>query len=126
VKKACSVELIGVYAGTMKLEIHFHQMDSTDALKTHIEGAADKLSRYVEDGELVKVVLGTNGHHQLSCEIFWHDKDQHKDVFAKEQGSEMYSLIDTVVDKAHAQLKKLHDKKLDRQHKKEPLKKAST
>ena len=110
----------------MKLEIHFHQMESTDALKAHIEQTADRLERYVDEGSLVKVVLGTNGHHQLSCEIFWHDKDQHRDVFSKEEGSDMYLLIDNCVEKVYAQLKKMHDKKIDRQQKKNPLKKVMT
>ncbi len=110
----------------MKLEIHFHQMESTPALKTYIETAAEKLRRYVEDGELIKFVLGTQGHHLLQAEIFWHDKDQGKDIFSKEQGTDMYALIDTVVDKVNTQLKKLHDKRLERHHKKDPLKKVST
>lgn len=110
----------------MKLEIHFHQMESTDGLKSYIEEGAEKLRRYVDDGELIKFVLGAQGHHQLQAEVFWHDKEQGKDIFSKEQGTDMYALIDAVIEKVNTQLKKHHDKRLERRQKKEPLKKASS
>jgi ribosomal subunit interface protein len=110
----------------MKLEIHFHQMDSSEAIKSYIEKATERLSRYVSEEDSVKVVVGANGIHQVYAEIFWHDTEERKDLFAKEeapQGQDLYSLIDTVTDKVFAQMQKAHDKRIDRQTKRDPLKK---
>lgn len=111
----------------MKLEIHFHQMESSEGIKSAIEAAAARLERYAAPDDVVKVVVGANGHHQVYAEVFWHDTVEKKDVFAKEsanQGQDLYALIEQIIEKVHVQLQKAHDKRLDRQHKKDPLKKT--
>ncbi len=112
----------------MNLEIHFHQMESTPAIKSHIEAAVQKLERYLEGHDHVKFVVGANGHHNVYAEIFWHDQESGKDLFAKEeanQGQDLYALVDVVVEKVFHQLHKHHDKKLERRQKKDPIKKTS-
>ena len=113
----------------MKLEIHFHQMESSDGIRSYIEQSSEKLARYVAEEDFIKVVVGASGHHQVYAEIFWHDNAEKKDFFAKEQanqGQDLYALLDTVIDKVLVQLQKAHDKRLDRRQKKAPLKKTVT
>ncbi|MBN8554925.1 MAG: ribosome-associated translation inhibitor RaiA [Deltaproteobacteria bacterium] len=108
----------------MKLEIHFRDMHSTDGLKTHIEDQAEKIRRYITEGELIRVIVGAERHRQY-CEVFWHDKTQKKDYFAKEEGDNLYAQIDVAFDKICTQIHKAHDKLVTKHHHKEPLKKAS-
>jgi len=103
-------------------------MESTEGIKTHIEQAAEKVARYVNEDDFLRVVVGANGHHQVYAEVFWHDHGEKKDLFAKEeanQGHDLYALIDTIFDRVSVQLHKAHDKRIERQQKKEPLKKLA-
>lgn len=106
----------------MNLEIHFREMTSTEGIRNHIEEKADKLSKFVEDGELIKVIVGAE-KKTFYCEIFWHDKAQGKDYFAKESGDNLYMQIDEAIEKITHQLQKVHDKNIAKNHKKDPLKK---
>jgi ribosomal subunit interface protein len=106
----------------MNLEIHFRDMQSTDGIRSHIEDRAEGLRKFVDDGELIRVIVGAERHRQY-CEVFWHDKVQKKDYFAKEEGDNLYAQIDVAFEKASIQLQKAHDKLITKHHKKEPLKK---
>jgi len=108
----------------MKLEIHYREMSSTDGIKNHIEKKAEKLEKFVTEGELIRVIVGADKHkHIRYAEIFWHDKQRCRDFFAKDEGADLYTQIDQVFDKIIHQLEKEHDKDISRHHKKEPLKK---
>lgn len=106
----------------MNLEIHFREMTSTDGIRGHIEDKAEKLSKFVEENELIKVIVGAE-KKTFYCEVFWHDKGVGKDYFAKEAGDNLYTEIDKAFDKVAHQLQKIHDKNVAKNHKKEPLKK---
>lgn len=105
----------------MKLEIHYRDMTSTEGIKNHIEQATEKLHKFQKDDELIRFVVGARGIRQYA-EIYWHDKGEGKDFFAKQEGDDLYAQIDQVVDKIIHQLQKAHDKTVDRHHRKEPLK----
>jgi ribosomal subunit interface protein len=105
----------------MNLEIHFREMTSTEALRTHIGDNVEKLKKFVAEGELIKVIVGAE-KKTFYCEIFWHDKLQAKDYFAKESGDNLYTQIDNAVDKITHQLQRVHDKNIVKHHKKDPLK----
>jgi len=110
----------------MKLEIHFHQMESSEGIKTFVNQAVTRLERYVAEDDFIKVVVGASGHHQVYAEVFWHDNAEKKDFFAKEsanQGQDLYALLEQVIEKVYVQLQKAHDKRIERGQKKEPLKK---
>lgn len=108
----------------MNLEIHFREMTSTEAIRNHIEEKTNKLTKFVSDGQHMTVIVGAE-KKTFYCEIFWHDKQQAIDYFAKETGDNLYAQIDQAIHKITAQIEKAHDKAINRHHKKEPLKKAS-
>jgi ribosomal subunit interface protein len=81
----------------------------------------EKLKKFVAEGELIKVIVGAE-KKTFYCEIFWHDKLQAKDYFAKESGDNLYTQIDNAVDKITHQLQRVHDKNIVKHHKKDPLK----
>jgi len=113
----------------MKIEIHFHQMDSSEAIKSHVEAGASRLERFLNDNDALKVVVGSNGHHQVYAEAFIHEHNQKKDFFSREeanQGKELYLLLDKVFDKLYAQIHKAREKQMDKHQKRDPLKKASS
>ncbi len=106
----------------MNIEIHYRDMKSTDGLKTHIEQRAKRLERFVKDDELIKVIVIAKGHLH-AAEVFWHDKKEGKDFFAKEEGENAYTQIDQAFEKVFHQLQKAHEKMVDRHQKREPIKK---
>jgi ribosomal subunit interface protein len=112
----------------MNIEVHFHQMDSSEAIKSHIDKAASRLERFLNNNDALKVVVGSNGHHQVYAEAFIHEHNQKKDFFSREecnQGKELYLLLDKVFDKLYAQIQKARAKQMDQHQKRDPLKKAS-
>lgn len=108
----------------MNLQIHFKEMASTEAIKDHITDRAEKLRRFIDEGELIKVIVGAERHHQY-CEIFWHDRDQKKDFFAKNDGEHLYSQIDDAFLTIEKQIHKAHDKRVSKtKHEKAGLKRS--
>jgi len=113
----------GLFLDIMNLEIHFREMESTEALKTHIEEKAEKLQKFVTDSEHIRVIVGAKqkGHRHFA-EVYWHSQKAGKDFFAKEEGDHLYTQIDQIFEKITHQLQKEHDKTIALHHKKEPLK----
>ncbi len=100
-------------------------MESTEAIRTHIEDRADKLEKFIKGDEHVRVVVGAKQKGQQHfAEVYWHGNKSGKDFFAKEEGDNLYAQIDTTFEKIIHQLQKEHDKSVDKHHKKQPLKKA--
>ena len=113
----------------MNIEIHFHQMDSSDAIKAHVQKVATRLERFLNDNDALKVVVGSNGHHQVYAEAFIHEHNQKKDFFSREeanQGKDLYLLLDKVFDKLYSQIQRAREKQVDKHQKRDPLKKASS
>lgn len=107
----------------MNVEIHFREMSSTEGIRNHIEDKTDKLRKFISADEHIKVIVGAE-KKTFYCEIFWHDKEQGKDYFAKESGDNLYTEIDKAVEKITSQIQKVHDKNVAKHHRKDPLKKS--
>ena len=110
----------------MNLDIAFRELEPTEGIRVHIEEKAVKLEKYLKEDEHIRVVVGTKGRGKVQfAEIYWHDKKSGKDFFAKEEGNYLYTQIDDIFDAITAQIQKSHSKKVQRQHRKVPLKKIS-
>ena len=108
----------------MKLEITFKEMESTDALKSHIEERSKKLEPYVAPDEHIRVALEANFKGQRhQAEVFWHCNLSKRDYYAKSQGHNLYTQIDEVFQKVLKQVHNEHKKGVDNRRRREPVKK---
>lgn len=112
----------------MNLEIHFRSIESTDAIRNHIEDKASKLAKYLAEEEHVRVVVGIKGKSKVHfAEVYWHDSQNRKDYFARKEGDYLYTQIDEIFETMIQQVSKQHAKAITKKrHKKLPLKKAVT
>jgi putative sigma-54 modulation protein len=83
-------------------------MESTEALKSHIESKCEKFEKYVDYPLDVHVILSLE--KLLHCaEITLHA--EHKPLVAHAKSKDLYESIDLSVTKIEAQLKKEREKK---------------
>ncbi|MDB5038975.1 MAG: Ribosomal subunit interface protein [Bacteriovoracaceae bacterium] len=111
----------------MNLEIVYREIDSTEAIKNHIEEKSEKLEKYLKADENIRVVVGTEAKGKIHfAEVYWHDHSKAKDFFARKEGDYLYTQIDEIFDTILLQVQKSHAKIVNnRRHKKTPLKKTS-
>jgi ribosomal subunit interface protein len=108
----------------MKLEVVFKEMDSTEAIKSHVEERAEKLASFVAPDEHVRVALEAKMKGQRhQAEIFWHCNLTKKDYHAKAEGHHLYTQIDEAFQKVLKQVHNTHRKKVDSRRHIEPHKK---
>lgn len=109
----------------MNLEIHFREMESTEAIKKHIETRAQKLQKFIDDKEHVRVIVGAKAKGKRHfAEIYWHDNNEAEDIVLKKEGDNLYTQIDELFEATILKFQKIHSKHKDRQQKKTALKKA--
>jgi ribosomal subunit interface protein len=108
----------------MKLDIAFKEIESTEALETHIRTAATQIERLVAPDEHVHVVVGakTKGQ-QHHAEVTWHCNRSGKDFHAKAEGHNLYSQIDEVFEKVYRQAQEARDRVIDERRQAKPHKK---
>lgn len=99
----------------MKLEINFHQLDSTPAIKDMVEHKSKKLNKFFEGSFDLKWTLSTGkeGHHShalLAYNGFTLNADSTKD--------DLYKTFDDVVGKLEKQLAKKKTMAKDHIHRK--------
>lgn len=87
----------------MNLQINFHQIDSTDAIKAKIEQKCEKLKKFFDGHFDVKWTCSTgkDGHHShaiIAGSGFTINADSTKD--------DLYKTLDDVITKAEKQLSK--------------------
>lgn len=99
----------------MKLEMNFHQLESTPAIKEMIEHKSQKLAKFFDGAFEVKwtVEAGKQGHHShvlLAADGFTLNADSTKD--------DLYKTFDDVVLKLEKQLNKKKSMAKDHIHRK--------
>lgn len=99
----------------MKVEINFHQLESTPAIKDMVEHKSKKLSKFFEGSFDLKWTLSTGkeGHHShalLASDGFTLNADSTKD--------DLYKTFDDVIVKLEKQLAKKKNMAKDHIHRK--------
>ena len=87
-------------------------MTITDAIRQNAEEKTDKLTRFYDR---ILAVTWTIEHHNTSSGDAFEvelliDVEHHGDLVCKDDGGELYAVIDSVHHKGVRQLKDLHDK----------------
>ena len=91
----------------MKISITFRNIDSSDALKSHIQEKLDRLDKMLDSPADANIVLSVEkirhiAEINLNCDKF--------KIHLKEEAENMYSAIDTMTDKVKLQVKKNKEK----------------
>jgi len=97
----------------MNLQINFHQIDATDAIKAKIESKCEKLKKFFDGHFDVKWTCSTGkeGHHShaiIAGNGFTINADSTKD--------DLYKTLDDVISKAEKQLAKRKTQMKDKIH----------
>lgn len=95
----------------MQISITGRHMELTDALRDHTQSRLEKLNSEFPRLQTAHVVLDVEKHRQLA-ELIVHAPN-HVVVDAKDETSDMYASIDSAVDKATKQLRRIRDKMVD-------------
>lgn len=96
----------------MKLTVTFRHMDVSPAVKEHVEDKLDKLSRYMIGPSEAHVIIHAE-KIMKNCEIVLSEKTFR--TTAKAESENMYTAIDTAVDKLERQL--IKHKEIVKEHK---------
>ncbi len=91
----------------MKVSITFRGLQSTEAIKTHIDEKMKRLEKFDEKASQANVVLVVEGYRHIA-EIHYHAKQFRTDATA--QTDDMYASIDQAVATLEKNLRKHHDK----------------
>lgn len=91
----------------MNVAITFRKMDSSDALKDHVQSKLSKIEKFFLKPMDVHVFLSIERHlHRAEIQVL----DKHFTAHASEECEDMYASIDGAVDKVGKALKKHKDK----------------
>lgn len=92
----------------MEISITFKNIDSSDAVKSHIHEKFEKLDRMIDSPADAYIVLSTEKLRNIADINFTCDKIK---IHAKEESeNNMYAAIDALTDKVKVQIKKYKDK----------------
>jgi putative sigma-54 modulation protein len=102
----------------MNLQINFHQIDSTEAIKQKIQSKCEKLNKFFEGSFDIKWTCSTGkeGHHShaiIAGNGFTINADSTKD--------DLYKTFDDVITKVERQLSKKKVQMKDKIHRKHDL-----
>lgn len=95
----------------MQISITGRHMELTDALRDHTQARLEKLNAEFPRLQSASVVLDVEKHRQMA-EVVVHAPN-HVVVDAKDETSDMYASIDSAIDKATKQLRRIRDKMVD-------------
>lgn len=102
----------------MQIAVTFRHMDSTEALKNHVEERIGKLDKYVIKPVQVHIILSVEKIRQ-QCEIVLTASNLR--ATAVESSENLYAAIDLAVQKIERQLKKHKEILKDHKHHQEVL-----
>lgn len=92
----------------MALHLHFKKIETTEALKAHIEGRVEKFEKFVTYPMEIHVFLSVDKDihtAEMKCHA------EYRDIVATASEEDLYSAIDAVAHKVENQLKKEREKK---------------
>ena len=92
----------------MKLSVTFRHMDTSEAIKQHVEDKLERLKKYFPDPVAAQVVLSTERYrHQIDVTITLTTGTA---ITGKEVSEDMYTAVDLVMDKIDRQIRRYKDK----------------
>ena len=91
----------------MQITVTFKQIDPSDALKSYVQKKVDRFDKMLENPAEANVVLSVEKIRHIAEITIVCDRLK---IHAKEESENMYSSIDTLMDKVSAQIKKSKDK----------------
>ncbi|MDY0220179.1 MAG: ribosome-associated translation inhibitor RaiA [Desulfobacterium sp.] len=91
----------------MQITVTFKQIDPSDALKSYVQKKVDRFDKMLESPAEANVVLSVEKIRHIAEITLVCDRLK---IHAKEESENMYSSIDTLMDKIAAQIKKSKDK----------------
>jgi putative sigma-54 modulation protein len=100
----------------MQISISGHHMDITHALKEYVDNKFSRLERHFDYMINIHVILTVEKERQKAEATIL---IRHGNVYADTENDDMYSAIDSLVDKLDRQLKK-HKEKITDHHRGEP------
>ena len=98
----------------MQIVVTGRHMSVTDAMKSYAEEKAERLSRFFNRIQEIRVVLDFEGG-MPTTEVFA-DVEHADDFIAHETHKDMYAAIDAATDKLERQLRK-HKERINQRHK---------
>ena len=101
----------------MNITIHFHGLESTEAIKAYVEEKMQMLVKYDESIQSIDVHVKLETHHHQKGEIFSCQAlvvSAHGTVTIEKQEEELYKAVDKVKD--HLQEMLVSQKEKDRDH----------
>ncbi|HAC80720.1 MAG: ribosome-associated translation inhibitor RaiA [Candidatus Binatia bacterium] len=88
------------------VSITFRHLDSTDAIREHLEKKLSHVLEHIPAATDVHVILGAEiHHHRKTCEIVVHAS--HTQLTAHDEEQDLYAAIDRATAKLDAQARKL-------------------
>ena len=96
----------------MDTHLTFRHMDSSDAIKEYTENKLEKIKKYVQE-PLDTHVIFSRERFQYLIEI--NLSGNGLDVHAEDRNEDLYAAIDLVMDKVEQQLRRLRDKRKNKQ-----------
>lgn len=104
----------------MNTNIRSKGLDLSESMKVHVNDSLSQLEKYNFNINHIDVIITDNhkkGSNQFEVEYLI-KVDYKKDVMiVKHNDEDFYALIDVLTSKTEKLMRRLHDKKIDRQHK---------
>lgn len=91
----------------MRIDVVARNIELTDALKDFATAKANKLTKYFDGIQAIRVTLTKDDHHKhgtFGAELII-DVEKHEDFVSREHDKDMYAAIDLVVEKGERQLR---------------------
>ena len=98
----------------MKINITFRHLESTPAIKQHVEEKMEKIKKYFLGPVAIHVILSVEKKIRHQCEITL--TEDHFKATAVEECENLYASIDTAIHKLERQLKKHKEQVKDHKH----------
>jgi len=99
----------------MQIVVTGRHMSVTEAMKAYAQEKAERLMRFDDRIQEIRIVLDFDGGRPTAEFIV--DVEHSDDVVAKQAHDDMYAAIDTVVDKMERQLRKHKERAREQRHK---------
>ncbi|MBX3403342.1 MAG: ribosome-associated translation inhibitor RaiA [Phycisphaeraceae bacterium] len=87
----------------MRIDVVGKHMDITDPIRKYAETKAERLLKYFNGTQQIRVILEAGKKSDFMCEIAV-DVVKHKDFIAHATAKDLYAAIDECVDKAQRQV----------------------